>query len=196
MASFKNCTGGRKKAISYWDHDSEHSISKNAKYISEIDRLQLISLDPKKVTISELLNQFEIENCGIFVAHNLNEFLAMFASVTELGIFISKLAGFRKVVLLTLNDGVKRSLRDVRQVITIIDAFEVARAKRKSDEVRRGLQNAKNYGQQLGRPQTIDANAIYGLRQKGLTIKKISDELGLSVGSVHRILKQRLDINT
>jgi putative DNA-invertase from lambdoid prophage Rac len=64
-----------------------------------------------------------------------------------------------------------------------------------------GLANAKAKGKKLGRPNgDVDIEKLLGLRRQGLTVRGIAKEMKLSVGFVHKTLKnypsQSLDKST
>jgi DNA invertase Pin-like site-specific DNA recombinase len=61
-----------------------------------------------------------------------------------------------------------------------------------TERVRAGIRNARNKGRTLGRPRLeVDRGRISRLRNSGASLRAISKQLGISLGSVHRALKQR-----
>src|SRR5215469_6511244 len=55
------------------------------------------------------------------------------------------------------------------------------------ERVRAGIRNARSKGRRLGRPRLeVDGRRIARLRASGASLRAISEQLGISVGSVHR----------
>jgi DNA invertase Pin-like site-specific DNA recombinase len=60
------------------------------------------------------------------------------------------------------------------------------------ERVRSGLANAKAKGKKLGRPRTyVDLDQVATLRTSGASWRAIAEELGVGVGTVHRIAQKR-----
>jgi DNA invertase Pin-like site-specific DNA recombinase len=58
------------------------------------------------------------------------------------------------------------------------------------ERVRAGIRNARAKGRRLGRPRLdVDQGRIARLRANGASLRAISEQLGMSVGSVHRALQ-------
>jgi DNA invertase Pin-like site-specific DNA recombinase len=58
------------------------------------------------------------------------------------------------------------------------------------ERIREGLVNARRKGRKLGRPKKeVDMEAMIKLREKGMGIKRIAREMKISVGVVHKSLK-------
>lgn len=74
----------------------------------------------------------------------------------------------------------------------IIAAFaELERAMIK-ERVRSGLQNAKRKGKRLGRPHvSVDLARVAALRDSGASSRTISNQMGISVGKLHKEFQQR-----
>jgi DNA invertase Pin-like site-specific DNA recombinase len=63
--------------------------------------------------------------------------------------------------------------------------------KRIVERVRAGLKRAKAQGKTLGRPRAaVRAERVIGLRDKGMSIRQIADETGVSPMTVHRLVKK------
>jgi DNA invertase Pin-like site-specific DNA recombinase len=61
-----------------------------------------------------------------------------------------------------------------------------------TERVRAGIRNARNKGRTLGRPRLeVDGCRISRLRNSGASLRTISTQLGISLGSVHRALQER-----
>jgi len=60
------------------------------------------------------------------------------------------------------------------------------------ERVRAGIRHARNKGRTLGRPRLeVDNGRIARLRASGASLRAISEQLGMSVGSVHRALRSK-----
>ena len=60
------------------------------------------------------------------------------------------------------------------------------------DRVRAGLERAKAQGKVLGRPRVPKSveKAVRRERAKGKGIRRIASDLGIGVGTVHRVVKE------
>ena len=80
-----------------------------------------------------------------------------------------------------------------RANFTIISAVAQLERDIIAERVKAGLRRAKENGKKLGRPRVnIDADEIYRLRLKGLSLRQIATELGLSRSTVARCLETTL----
>jgi len=53
-----------------------------------------------------------------------------------------------------------------------------------------GIQRAKAKGKRLGRPPVdVDPETVVGLRATGLSLRDIAKEVGVSAGTVHKLLR-------
>jgi DNA invertase Pin-like site-specific DNA recombinase len=58
-----------------------------------------------------------------------------------------------------------------------------------TERVRAGIRNARSKGRRLGRPRIeVDSGRVARLKASGASLRAISKQLGISVGSVHRAL--------
>lgn len=75
------------------------------------------------------------------------------------------------------------------QLIAAMSQFERSLIQ---ERVRAGIRNARNKGRVLGRPRLeVDGGRIVRLRASGASLRTISEQLGISLGSVHRALTLR-----
>ena len=73
------------------------------------------------------------------------------------------------------------------QLIAAMSQFERSLIQ---ERVRAGIRNARNKGRRLGRPRLdMDHGRIVRLRASGASVRAISEQLGVSIGSVHRALQ-------
>ena len=77
-----------------------------------------------------------------------------------------------------------------KAMFTITSAIAELEADLIRERVTAGLANAKAKGATLGRPKTgLDISELISLREKGLTVRALAKELDVSVGLVHKTLK-------
>jgi DNA invertase Pin-like site-specific DNA recombinase len=75
------------------------------------------------------------------------------------------------------------------QLIAAMSQFERSLIQ---ERVRAGLQNAKRKGKRLGRrPVDVDLSEVASLRHSGASWRMISQEMGISVGKLHKAFQQR-----
>lgn len=61
-----------------------------------------------------------------------------------------------------------------------------------AERVRAGMAHARAMGKHIGRPRAaVDANAVNGLRSKGMSLRSIANTLGIPVSRVRRALVPR-----
>lgn len=89
---------------------------------------------------------------------------------------------------ISLRDNLDLSTSHGKLMMQIIAAFGEFEASLIKERVIAGLKNAKRKGKRLGRPKKRDDDKILHLREKGLSIRRISKELEVSAGSVQRSL--------
>jgi hypothetical protein len=60
------------------------------------------------------------------------------------------------------------------------------------ERARAGLRNARAKGKKLGRPRVyVDTDRVNGLRASGASWRTIAEELGVGLGTVHRLAQER-----
>jgi DNA invertase Pin-like site-specific DNA recombinase len=79
--------------------------------------------------------------------------------------------------------------RLMAQLLGAISEFERSLI---TERVRAGIRNARSKGRRLGRPRLeMDKARVSRLRANGASLRAISEQLGISVGSVHRALRSK-----
>ena len=82
-----------------------------------------------------------------------------------------------------------------KMVFTVLGAVAELERSLIVERVKAGLRNARAKGKQLGRPKRIvDASRVAGLRAQGVGWRKISQELGIGVGTLYRLAGGRSKI--
>jgi DNA invertase Pin-like site-specific DNA recombinase len=75
------------------------------------------------------------------------------------------------------------------QIIGAMAEFERALIQ---ERVKAGLRNARAKGKKLGRPRTaVDESRVQALRDSGTSWRAIAGQLGIGVGTVHRVAQKR-----
>lgn len=95
-----------------------------------------------------------------------------------------------QIPLISLQEGFDLSTPIGRVVATVLAALSAFEREIIKERVVAGIQNAKAKGKQLGRPKSINYEAISTLRRRGLTYRQISDELGVSPGSIREAIRK------
>lgn len=99
------------------------------------------------------------------------------------------------IAFVSLRDNLDLSTPSGRLMFQIIAAMAEFERALIQERVRSGLQNAKRRGRKLGRPSLVlDKARIARLRASGASIRAISAQLGISLGSVHKALQERSTI--
>lgn len=80
-------------------------------------------------------------------------------------------------------------------VVGIISAVANMESVRRGDRVRAGMARAKSQGKHVARPPLLDTKKqkIRALKKKKLSVRKIAGEVGVSVGTVVNVLKEKID---
>ena len=77
-------------------------------------------------------------------------------------------------------------------VFTVLGAVAELERSLIVERVKAGLRNARAKGKQLGRPKrAVDATRVAGLRAQGVGWRKISQEMGIGVGTLYRFAGDR-----
>jgi len=80
-------------------------------------------------------------------------------------------------------------------VISILATIAKQERIRISERVRAGLDRARSKGKRLGRPRTVvDVPRVSALRAQGLGWKKIASQIGVGVGTLHRLVPKGSNI--
>jgi DNA invertase Pin-like site-specific DNA recombinase len=91
------------------------------------------------------------------------------------------------VAFVSLRDSLDLSSPAGRLMAQLLGAISEFERSLITERVRAGIRNARNKGRTLGRPRLeVDRARISRLRANGTSLRAISKQLGISVGSVHR----------
>lgn len=78
-----------------------------------------------------------------------------------------------------------------RMLFQVIGAMAEFERELIRERVVAGIKRAKAKGKRLGRPRVdVDAETVIGLRATGLSLRDIADEVGVSAGTVHKLLRE------
>lgn len=105
---------------------------------------------------------------------------------------INAMAEFRDmgISFISYNENIDTSSPLGEAIFTIIGAMAQLERDIIRERVMAGLDNAKAKGRTLGRPKKVDPKQVKVLREGGMEIKHIAEELGISKRSVLRALKE------
>jgi len=107
---------------------------------------------------------------------------------------VNALADFEAlgIAFVSLRDNLDLTTPSGRLMFQIIGAmaeFELALIQ---ERVRAGLRNARAKGKRLGRPRAkVDESQIAELRHSGASWRTIAKELGVGLGTIHRLSRVR-----
>ena len=94
------------------------------------------------------------------------------------------------IAFVSLTDNLDLGTPSGRFMFQIIAAFAELERAMIQERVSAGLQNAKRRGKRLGRPPaTVDKARIARLRATGASLRTIADQVGVSVATVHKVLR-------
>ncbi len=94
------------------------------------------------------------------------------------------------VELVSLKDSLDMSSSSGKLLLHLIACFAEFEADLIKSRVTAGLDNARRKGVTLGRPRRLDPAKVLALRQKGLTMRKIGEEFGVSAAAIHNALQK------
>jgi DNA invertase Pin-like site-specific DNA recombinase len=96
------------------------------------------------------------------------------------------------VAFVSLRDSLDLSSPAGRLMAQLLGAISEFERSLITERVRAGIRNARNKGRRLGRPPLeVDSGRIARLKASGASLRAISEQLGISVGSVHRALRSK-----
>ena len=103
---------------------------------------------------------------------------------------VNALAEFESlgIVFVSLSDNLDLSTASGRLMFNIIGAMAEFERELIRERVRAGMKNARAKGTRISRPRVIvDAAQIARLRAQGASWRAISAQLGVAVGTLHRV---------
>ena len=96
------------------------------------------------------------------------------------------------VAFVSLRDSLELSSPAARLMAQLLGAISEFERSLITERVRAGIRNARSKGRRLGRPRlVVDHGRISHLRANGASLRRISEQLGISLGSVHRALRSK-----
>lgn len=96
------------------------------------------------------------------------------------------------VAFVSLRDNLDLSTPSGRLMLQIIGAMAEFERALIQERVRAGLRNARAKGKRLGRPRAdLSETQVAALCASGASMRAIAKELGVGVGTVHRLTQQR-----
>jgi DNA invertase Pin-like site-specific DNA recombinase len=96
------------------------------------------------------------------------------------------------VAFVSLRDSLDLSSPAGRLMAQLLGAISEFERSLITERVRAGIRNARSKGRRLGRPRLeVDHARISRLRANGASLRGISQQLGISLGSIHRALRSK-----
>ena len=100
----------------------------------------------------------------------------------------------RGIELVSIKEGTDTSTPQGKLFFTICAAFAEFERNMNNERTKQGLKAAKNRGVKLGRPKTPQEKldeAVRLYKKGGMTMKQISNAVGVSISPIYRELKRR-----
>jgi DNA invertase Pin-like site-specific DNA recombinase len=92
----------------------------------------------------------------------------------------------------SLSENVDTSTPTGKMIFTVLGAVAELERSLIVERVKAGLRNARAKGKKLGRPRAdVRESEVEGLRASGATWRAIAKEMGVGVGTVHRMAQRR-----
>jgi putative DNA-invertase from lambdoid prophage Rac len=113
----------------------------------------------------------------------------LFRSLKDLVVTLQELSELG-IEFVSLKDSIDLTTSSGRLMMHMIGAFAEFEASLIKERVRAGLANAKRKGQKLGRPSRLDSTLILELRQQGLSLSTIAEQVGATKSAVSKTLKK------
>jgi DNA invertase Pin-like site-specific DNA recombinase len=107
---------------------------------------------------------------------------------------VNALAEFESlgIAFVSLKDSLDLTTPSGRLLFQLVAAMAEFERSLIQERVRAGIRNARNKGRRLGRPPLeVDRGRIARLKASGTPLRAISQQLGISLGSVHRALRSK-----
>jgi DNA invertase Pin-like site-specific DNA recombinase len=96
------------------------------------------------------------------------------------------------VAFVSLKDSIDLTTASGKLLLHLVAAMAEFERTLIQERVRSGLQNAKRRGKRLGRPPAVvDAARVARLRANGASLRGIASQVGVSVATIHKMLKAR-----
>jgi DNA invertase Pin-like site-specific DNA recombinase len=99
------------------------------------------------------------------------------------------------VEFVSLSENIDTSTPAGKMIFTVLGAVAELERGLTVERVKAGLRNARAKGKRLGRPHVfVSESRIDALRAAGASWRAIAKELGVAVGTVHRVAQERSKI--
>jgi DNA invertase Pin-like site-specific DNA recombinase len=96
------------------------------------------------------------------------------------------------LTFISLRDNLDLGTPSGRLMFQIIGAMAEFERALIQERVKAGLRNARAKGKKLGRPRTpVDESRVQALRDSGTSWRAIAEQLGIGIGTVHRVAQKR-----
>lgn len=99
----------------------------------------------------------------------------------------------RNISLISLKEGIDFGTSTGRLMFHIIASLAEFERDLIRERVKAGLQYARSKGVRIGRPSSnVNVEAVYALREEGMSMRAISRQLGISPAHICRLLKNHV----
>ena len=156
-------------------YDVYEEVVSGAKGIEEREQLQRLLSDAKKGCF-QAIYVWELSR----LSRNLRNLINIIQELDDIG-----------VTLYSLREGVSTDTHSGKMFISLLGIMSQWELSVRADRVARGIKHYRKTHKTWGRKKSItdeQMDQCHGLRKSGLSIRKISSEVGISTGSVSRVL--------
>ena len=156
-------------------YDVYEEVVSGAKGVEEREQLQRLLSDAKQGCFGAVYI-WELSR----LSRNLRNLINIIQELDDIG-----------VTLYSLREGVSTDTNSGKMFISLLGIMSQWELSVRADRVARGIEHYRKTHKTWGRKKSITDEQIdqcHGLRKSGLSIRKISSEVGISTGSVSRVL--------
>lgn len=157
-------------------YDVYEEVVSGAKGIEEREQLQRLLSDAKKGCF-QAIYVWELSR----LSRNLRNLINILQELDDIG-----------VTLYSLREGVSTDTNSGKMFISLLGIMSQWELSVRADRVARGIEHYRKTHKSWGRKKSITGeqeNKVVQLRKKGMSLRKVSDAVGISTASVQRILK-------
>jgi DNA invertase Pin-like site-specific DNA recombinase len=139
----------------------------------------------KRPALNELIKATQNREVDVVLCWKLDRFFRSLSHLTQTLQEFTELG----IDFVSLRDNIDLTTSSGRLMLNILASFAEFEASLIRERVRAGIANARAKGIKLGRPKKRNDLQIQVLRNQGLTIRQVAEQLGITTGSVQRALE-------
>ena len=184
--------------VSTSEQNTEIQLSDLKKYVEargfelfEIYEDKASGTNDKRASLKRLLDDASKRKFDIVLTWKLDRFFRSLKDLVNTLQFLTE----RDILFISYKDNIDLTTATGRLMMQILGSFAEFEASLIRERVVAGIKNARSKGVRLGRPKKFcDTDAILKLRQQGVSIRNVAVKLGLSVGMVQRVARNKAKV--